>query len=91
MASPYARLSPEARLVALVFYAAGARDGEWWLGDVPTLLAQTNLSSAEFTRALIELRLAACLSYTYTDRECLVLKIRLARVERNERTYRWPR
>lgn len=87
MASPFARLSPKALLVALVFWEAGARPGELWSKDVSTLLALTDLSNADFIRALVELRLAACLWYSFSDRECCILQIRLARAsnETNER------
>ena len=91
MASPYARLSPQARLVALVLLEAGARPGELWSKDVSTLLALTDLSNADFIRALVELRLAACLWYSFSDRECCILQIRLARATNdvtNERIVR---
>lgn len=90
MASPFARLSPKALLVALVFWEAGARPGELWSKDISTLLALTDLSQEDFIRALVELRLAACLWYSFSDRECCILQIRLARAsnETNERIVR---
>lgn len=87
MPSRFARLSPQARLVCLVLLAAGAPWGEAWSGDVPTLLAKTELSSAEFTRALVELKLGACLWYSYNDHDYRTLTVCLARAtnETNER------
>lgn len=87
MASPFARLSPQARLVALVLWEAGARPGESWSKDVPTLLALTELSNADFIRALVELRLAACLWYSFDDHDYRTLTVCLARAlnKTNER------